>query len=208
MPTTASADFIDHQMAKALTHPERVRIMSEFSGLGRGLMSASTYARRHDLDVSYVAHHFRSLAKWGLIEEVDTKRVRGAIETFYRSRRKLILEGPCWDGLPVEFREGISGRTMNNLLSTVMDAVKAGTFEARPEERALGWDKITLDERGWKRLAVAFRELMDIAAEASEESEARLAETGDDPILAAWGLLLFEYPDQKRKRMSRNQQTD
>ena len=55
MPTTASADFIDHQMAKALSHPERVRIMSEFSGLGRAWMSASIYARRHDLDVSYVA---------------------------------------------------------------------------------------------------------------------------------------------------------
>jgi DNA-binding transcriptional ArsR family regulator len=200
VPTTASADFIDHEMAKALSHPERVRIMSEFSALGRAGLSASSYARRYDMDVSYVAHHFRSLAKWGLIEEVATKRVRGAVETIYRSKRKLIMVGACWEALPLEFREGMSGRTMNNLMNTVMDAVKAGTFEARPEERALGWDKITLDERGWKKLAVAFRQLMDIAAEASEESEARLAETGDDPILAAWGLLLFEYPDQKRKR--------
>lgn len=200
MPTIASADFIDHRMAKALTHPERVRIMAEFSALGRGVMSASDYAHSHDVGISYVSHHFRSLEKWGLIEQVDSKRVRGAIEYFYRAKRKLILEGPEWDALPLEFREGMSGRTMTNLLNTVMDAVKAGTFEARPTERALGWDKMALDERGWKKLAVAFRNLMDVAAEASEESEARLAETGDDPILAAWGLLLFEYPDRKRQR--------
>lgn len=199
MPTTASADFIDHQLAKALTHPERVKIMAEFSGLGRGVMSAIQYSRRHDLDVSYVSHHFRSLEKSELIEEVSTRQVRGAVEHFYRAKRKLILEGHEWEALPSEFREGMSSRTLINLWKAVVEAVEGGTLENRPVERALGWDRITLDEPGWKKLAAAFRQLMDVAAEASEQSEARLAETGGDPISVAWGLLLFELPTEDRE---------
>lgn len=199
MPTTASSDVFDQDMAKAMGHPERVRIMAEFSGLGRGLMSASEYARRHNLDVSYCSHHFRTLEQRGFIEEVETRRVRGAVEYFYRSKRKLIMEGPDWEKLPLPFRESLSGRTLNNLWNMVAEAVESGTFERRPTERAAGWDRLTLDERGWKRLAASFRKLMDEAAEASEESEARLSETGDEGITAGWGLLLFEVPTKGRR---------
>jgi Helix-turn-helix domain len=198
MPTTASSDVFDQQMAKAMGHPERVRIMAEFSGLGRAFMSASEYARRHNLDISYCSHHFRTLERWGFIEEAETRRVRGAVEYFYRSKRKLILEGPDWEQLPLEFRESVSGRTLNNLWNTVAEAVESGTIERRPAERVVGWDRITLDERGWKKLAGSFRKLMDEATKASEESEARLSETGGEGITAGWGLLLFEVPSKGR----------
>jgi hypothetical protein len=36
---------------------------------------------------------------------------------------------------------------------------------------------------------------MDLAAEASEESEERLAKSGEKGIPAAWGLLFFQSPE-------------
>lgn len=85
---------------------------------------------------------------------------------------------------------------MSGLLGAVSRASEAGTFEVRPEERALAFDNIVLDEHGWKKLAVAFRELIDVAVEESKEAEKRLDESGEKGISAGWGLLLFVAPDE------------
>jgi hypothetical protein len=142
-----------------------------------------------------VSHHFRELQKRGFIEEAEQKRVRGAVEYLYRLKRKYIFEGDEWDRLPLPYRLEVSDRTMQNFLEAVSEAVVAGTFEERPSERVLGWDKIRLDEKGWKKVATFFRKGMDVAAEASEESEERLASSGEKPIPAAWGLLFFQSPE-------------
>jgi len=184
-------------MAKALTHPLRVDILGEFSKLGRGLMSASDYAHRHNLNVSFVSHHFRALEKRGLIEEVKQQTVRGAVEYLYRLKRKYIFEGDDWDRLALPVRLGVSGRTLKNLFGAITEAVDAETFEERPTERALAWDKMVLDEEGWQKVAVYFRNGIDVAMEAGEESEERLAKSGEKGMSAAWGLLLFQSPEPK-----------
>lgn len=199
MPTSASRDVIDAKMAKALSHPLRVEIMAEFGDLEGGLMSANQFALRHDENVSYVSHHFRALEKHGLIEEVEQRSVRGATEHFYRPRPNFIFEGRDWERLPLHVRESVSGRSMNNLLNAVAEAAEASTFENRPGERALGWGRLVLDEKGWKRLAASFRELIDVAVEEGAAAKKRLAESGEEPISAAWGLLLFESPSQDKK---------
>lgn len=204
MATSASPDYIDHEEAKGLTHPVRVEILAEFGTLGRGLMSASDFADRHDLPVSMVSHHFRKLEKWGYIEEVDQKKRRGAIEYFYRARKKHIFEGEEWSQLPLGVREGASRRTMSGLLGAVSRASEAGTFEDRPEERALAFDNIVLDEDGWQKLAVAFRELIDVAVEESKEAEKRLDESGEKGISAGWGLLLFVAPNEVAGKGTKN----
>jgi DNA-binding transcriptional ArsR family regulator len=195
VPTSASRDFIDSEMAKALTHPLRVDILGEFSKLGRGLMSASDYAHRHGLNVSYVSHHFRALEKRDLIEEVKQQTVRGAVEYLYRLKRKYIFEGEEWDGLPLPVRLGVSGRTLRNFFGAITEAVDGETFEERPTERALAWDKMVLDDDGWRKVATYFRKGIDVAMEASEESEERLAKSGEKGIPAAWGLLLLQSPE-------------
>jgi DNA-binding transcriptional ArsR family regulator len=182
-------------MAKALTHPMRVDILGEFSKLGKGLMSASDYAHRHDLNVSYVSHHFRALEKRGLIEEVERQTVRGAVEYLYQLKRKYIFEGNEWDRLPLPVRLGVSGRTLKNLFDAIAEAVEGDTFEERPTERAVAWDKIVLDDEGWRKVAAYFRKGIDVAMEANEESEERLAKSGEKGFPAAWGLLLFQSPE-------------
>lgn len=194
MATSASPDYIDHEDAKGLAHPLRVEILAEFGTLGGRLMSASEFARRHDLEVPMVSHHFRALERWGYIEEVEQKKRRGAMEYFYRARRKHIFEGEEWSRIPAGVRERASRRTMSGLLGSISRASEADTFEDRPEERALAFDNVTLDEQGWKKLAAAFRELIDVAVEEGEAAEERIAETGEKAISASWGLLLFVAP--------------
>lgn len=199
MATSASRDFIDAEMAKALTHPERLEILADFSNLAPGgVMSASDYAYRHDLEVGYVSHHFRALEKRNLIEEVKQRKVRGAVEHFYRLKRKYIFEGPEWERLPLPLRLGVSGRTLGNLFGAITEAVEGETFEKRPSERVLGWDKMIVDEEGWKKVATFLREAMDVAAEASEESKERLAESGEIGIPVTWCLLFFESPEPEK----------
>lgn len=71
-------------VARREVHPARVAILQELAGAD-GPMSPKQLAEvlpRQTL--GRVSYHVRELAKTGLLELVDTKPRRGAVEHFYR----------------------------------------------------------------------------------------------------------------------------
>ncbi|HTR75137.1 MAG TPA: hypothetical protein VMH33_07740 [Solirubrobacterales bacterium] len=65
-------------------HPTQVAVMEAFDWIGKPF-SPVQFAEMGDplMQVNRVAYHMRALAAIGLIEVVNTRRVRGAIETIY-----------------------------------------------------------------------------------------------------------------------------
>ncbi|MFL5898376.1 MAG: hypothetical protein ACJ76D_07925 [Solirubrobacterales bacterium] len=86
-----------------------------------------------------------------------------------------------------------SGQTLTHLLEAIAKAILAETFDER-DDRALAWDKATLDMKGWLKIAKIHRKAIYDTMKVAEESEARLEKSGDEGIWASWAFLFFKSP--------------
>ncbi|MGN6257434.1 MAG: hypothetical protein ACTHN3_06755 [Solirubrobacterales bacterium] len=186
----SNSDYVDRNMAKALAHPIRVLILAEAN---KGKISPSRLSRRHDLVVSNVSYHFRKLEELGCLEVVEEKKVRGAVEHFYKAIRRALFDGKPWDNLPQSVKEEWSGDTFGNVLKRVSDAMAMGTFDAR-NERFLVWNKQLLDEQGWKEIADIYRKAAHKTAAAEKRARKRVEESGEEGIPSTWAFLFFQSP--------------
>jgi DNA-binding transcriptional ArsR family regulator len=191
-------DYIDDELARAIGHPTRAQILAEAN---ERVMSPSQFAKRHELDVSQVAYHFRQLEKYECLEIVAEVPVRGSTEHFYKATRRTLFDGKAWDNLPETIKNKISGRTVTDLLEAISEAMLEETFDER-DDRALAWDKVLLDERGWTEIESAFREAIFKTLKAASDAELRLADSGEQGVLASWAFLFFKSPFKEPDRES------
>jgi DNA-binding transcriptional ArsR family regulator len=80
-------EYVDGDVAKAMAHPARVQILA---ALNKRVMSATMYSKEFDEKLQNVSYHFRVLAEYGLIEEVDSRQVRGATEHLRRDQARPV----------------------------------------------------------------------------------------------------------------------
>jgi DNA-binding transcriptional ArsR family regulator len=72
-------------LARANTHPLRVSILEVLNLDGGRILSPKDLSRELQSPLSTVNYHVTELRKCGLLEVVDERQVRGAIEHFYRA---------------------------------------------------------------------------------------------------------------------------
>ncbi|HEY5942238.1 MAG TPA: helix-turn-helix domain-containing protein [Solirubrobacterales bacterium] len=183
-------DYIDDELARAVGHPTRAQILAEAN---ERVMSPSQFAKRHDLDVSRVSYHFRQLEKFECLEIVAEIPVRGSTEHFYKATRRALFDGQSWDNLPETIKNKISGRTVTDLLGAIAEAMLEETFD-ECDDRALAWDKVLLDKEGWSEIEVIFREAIFKTLKAASEADLRLAQSGEQGMLASWAFMFFKSP--------------
>ena len=75
----------DQRLLKALAHPLRAKALPLFA---EGTLSPVQAAKQLDVDVSHLAYHIRVLRELDLIELVETRQRRGALEHFYRATNR------------------------------------------------------------------------------------------------------------------------
>jgi hypothetical protein len=183
-------NYVDDKLARAVAHPTRAQILTEAN---ERVMSPAKFARRHDLDVSQVAYHFKQLVKFECLELVAEVPVRGATEHFYKATRRALFDGKSWDRLPETIKNKISGRTVSDLLGAISEAMLEETFDEH-DDRALAWDKVLLDKQGWEEIKTLFRETIFKTLEAAADAEERVKESGEESMLASWAFLFFKSP--------------
>lgn len=197
-------DYVDEELAKAIGHPVRALILAEANDR---VMSPSQFARRHDFDLSGVSYHFRELEKYGCLEEVATVPVRGANQHFFKATRGALFDGKAWDQLPETVRNRWSGKTVTHLLEAITDAMQRETFDER-KDRALAWNKETLDEQGWQEIANIFRDATYKTMKEAEAAKRRVDAGETEPIQASWAFLFFQSPfDEPHSRSDENGST-
>jgi DNA-binding transcriptional ArsR family regulator len=72
-------------LARANTHPLRVSILEVLGLDGGRTLSPKDLSLELQAPLSTVNYHVTELAKAGLLELVDQRQVRGAVEHFYRA---------------------------------------------------------------------------------------------------------------------------
>ncbi len=187
-------DYVDQEMARALAHPMRIQILAE---LNKRTESPSEFSKRHNEKLQNVSYHFRALHKFGCIEEVESRPVRGALEHFYRATKRVLFEGKAWDDLPQSIKVQASGRAVSDFLEAISIAMLGETFDSS-DERVAVWLQRRLDQQGWADAVAAHWVLIHRMEDIFKEAAVRLAEAGEPEggMLGTYGLFLFESPPQ------------
>jgi DNA-binding transcriptional ArsR family regulator len=180
---------LDPNLAKALSHPLRQRILEQLSAGGEA--SPSQLARYLEEPVANVAYHVRILLKLDCVELVRTRQRRGALEHYYRAIAHPWLDADQWARLPASFRRQTLARSLRDIVSDASAAGLAGGFD--PPDARVKRVNVVLDEQGWQDVAVLLEQMLTSIQRIHTDSAIRAAE-GDPSrvaIDAELALLLF-----------------
>lgn len=190
--TRTSPEGITQQLAKALAHPLRVRILTS---LHKGISSPNQLAQELGEPLGNVSYHVKTLLEYDCVELVKTEPRRGAVEHFYRATERAFFSDAEWAKIPASARKGISGVTLQSIGQDATEALIAGTVNARTDTH-LTHTPLLIDEQGWGELTGLLAETQSRAVEIQQESAGRLAEAKTEPISTKLAILHFESPQK------------
>lgn len=190
-----SPEGITQQLAKALAHPLRVRILSS---LHKGISSPNQLAQELGEPLGNVSYHVKTLLEYDCVELVKTEPRRGAVEHFYRATDRAFLSDADWAKIPASARKGISGSILESIGQSATDAMAEGTIESRKDSH-LSDTPLLLDEQGWKDLNKVLSNAVKQASEIQKEAAKRI-EDDSDGIATKLAIMHFEVPAQAKKK--------
>jgi DNA-binding transcriptional ArsR family regulator len=191
--TRTSPEGITQQLAKALAHPLRVRILSS---LHKGVSSPNQLSQELGEPLGNVSYHVKTLLEFDCVELVKTEPRRGAVEHFYRATERAFFSDSDWERIPASARKGISGTILEAIGQDSTEALMAGTIDARKDAH-LSRTPLVLDEKGWTELNSVLEQALNRAIEIQGEAAGRLAEEKAEPIDTKLAILHFESPAAK-----------
>ena len=186
---------VDETLVKVIAHPLRVQALSV---LTERPASPKELSAELGAPVGNISYHVRELEQVGLIELVDEKKRRGAVEHFYRAIARPLLSAEEWERLSLDDRQGFSTWVIQLLLVDASRALAAGTFDARGD-RHLSRTPLLVDEQGWHELVAIKASALEDVLEVQAASAARLsAADGEEGIPTVAAMTLFEMPPKRR----------
>ncbi len=188
--TRTSPESITQQLAKALAHPLRVRILSS---LHKGISSPNQLSQELNEPLGNVSYHVKTLLEYDCVELVKTEPRRGAVEHFYRATERAFFSASDWEKIPAAARKGISGVILEKIGHDATEALMAGSIDARSDSH-VSQTPLIIDTRGWTEITALLADTLNRAIEIQEESATRLSEEKTDPIDTMLGILHFESP--------------
>jgi DNA-binding transcriptional ArsR family regulator len=191
--TRTSPEGITQQLAKALAHPLRVRILTS---LHKGVSSPNQLAQELDEPLGNVSYHVKTLLEFDCVELVKTEPRRGAVEHFYRATERAFFSDSDWEKIPASARRGITGSVLESIGQDATESLMAGTIDARNDSH-LSRTPLVLDEKGWTELNSVLEDALNRAIEIQGEAASRLAKEKSDPIETKLSILHFESPPAK-----------
>jgi DNA-binding transcriptional ArsR family regulator len=193
--TRTSPEGITQQLAKALAHPLRVRILTS---LHKGISSPNQLSQELGEPLGNVSYHVKTLLEYDCVELVKTEPRRGAVEHFYRATERAFFSDSDWAKIPASARKGISGVILETIGTDATEALVAGTIDARTDSH-VSHTPLVVDEEGWKEINALLAETLDRAIEIQEQAANRIAD-GSDSLSTKLGILYFESPEAKKTK--------
>src|SRR6201996_6060183 len=109
MPPAKTAPSMEMTLASIVAHPTRARA---FTILTERTASPVEIAQEIGKDVGHVGYHVRKLQQLNLIELVDERPVRGAVEHFYRAIERPVIREEAFAGQTLAEREVFTRHTL------------------------------------------------------------------------------------------------
>jgi DNA-binding transcriptional ArsR family regulator len=189
-PAKAAPASMETTLAAIVAHPTRVRC---FMILAERTASPVEIAQEIGKDVGHVGYHVRKLQELNLIELVDERPVRGAVEHFYRAIERPILHEEEFAEQSIEEREVFTRYILQRHVSDVARAMDEHTFDARPNRWILRMPMV-VDEAGFEELAALHAEIYERTLQIQARSDGRRSGTDDEGIPTMSTTMFFETP--------------
>jgi DNA-binding transcriptional ArsR family regulator len=168
-------------------HPLRAKI---WTVLAEEVASPTELSRRFSEEVSDVSYHVKVLRENDVIELVDKRQVRGAVEHFYRATHRPLSNEADTASRSLENRNGFADHVLRTFFADAVLSLGDGVFGERPDH-CVARVPLLADEEGWRDLALVYDELIHRTLEVQAESAERLA-PGDPGIKVTAFAALFE----------------
>jgi DNA-binding transcriptional ArsR family regulator len=194
--TRTSPEGITQQLAKALAHPLRVRILTS---LHKGVSSPNQLSQELDEPLGNVSYHVKTLLEYDCVELVKTEPRRGAVEHFYRATERAFFSASDWQKIPASARKGISGSILETVGQDATEALLAGSIDARSDSH-ISRTPLALDDKGWSDVTELLADTVNKALEIQEEAATRMSDEKSDGISTKLAILHFESPEPKSSK--------
>jgi len=184
---TPVKDISDPRWVRAISHPLRIRILAM---LEDDAASPKVLAGQLEQPLGTIAYHVRTLVSLGLLELVETRPRRGAMEHYYRARQHPRFTDSAWDGLDIVAKQRVLGSVLSEAHEQAMRAAAGGGFDA--SDAHFTRTPLQLDAEGWTKLGQASKRWLKEASEIESESRDRIERADSEPIDVGLVILLFE----------------
>jgi DNA-binding transcriptional ArsR family regulator len=185
-------DITDPDLAKALAHPLRTRILAALEGR---TASPSELAIELDASLGVVSYHVRRLEALGFVKLVKREPRRGAVEHYYSATGRPRITNAAWGKLPTIVKDASVNAAVEQIGAYVSAGAAEGGFNAA--DAHITRSPVTVDSRGWHALARELDNLVDRIGRIEAASKQRLARaTGGDEQEATVVLMLFQSPGE------------
>lgn len=193
-PAKTATPSMETTLAAIVAHPTRARC---FVILAERTASPVEIAQEIGKDVGHVGYHVRKLQELKLIELVDERPVRGAVEHFYRAVARPIVDESEVAKQTIEEREPFTRYTLQLHIADVARAMDEHTFDARAD-RWLLRTPMLVDEEGFAELAALHAEIYERTLDIQARSDERRAGTKDEGISTMSTTMFFEMPARQK----------
>jgi hypothetical protein len=194
MPPAKTAATMETTLAAIVAHPTRARA---FTILTERTASPVEIAQEIGKDVGHVGYHVRKLQQLNLIELVDERPVRGAVEHFYRAIERPVVREEAFAEQTLDEREVFTRHTLQFHVADIARAMDQHTFDARPN-RALIRTPMLVDEEGFQELADLHVEMYERTLDVQAKSDERRTGSGEEGIPTVSATMFFETPESSR----------
>lgn len=185
--------LLDKRLITALNHPTRAYALNV---LTQRPASATELAQEIGEEPTLVAYHFDQLVKLGCIEEVTTRKRRGATERFYRATVRHYFDADAWATVPDKDRLRITMDVLRLVSSDLDESLKAGTVDA--PDRHLSRTPMKLDEAGWTEILALLEATLEELLTIRDRAAKRMLKSGEKPRVAKVSIVHLETPKEKR----------
>lgn len=192
-PAKTTTPRMETTLAAIVAHPTRARA---FTILNDRTASPVEIAQEIGKDVGHVGYHVRKLLQLDLIELVDERPVRGAVEHFYRAVERAMVTEEEFAALSIPEREGFNRYGMQLLVADVARSMDQEVFAARTNHIIVRTPMV-VDEEGFQEMSELHTEMMDRTLEVQARSAERMAGSGKDGISTISASLFFEVPEKR-----------
>lgn len=189
-PVKTDTASMETTLAAIVAHPTRARC---FVILAERTASPVEIAQQIGKDVGHVGYHVRKLQQLNLIELVDERPVRGAVEHFYRAIERPVVTEEEFAEQSVEEREVFTRYILQLLVADVARAMDEHTFDGRVN-RVITRTPVLVDEEGFQELTDLHTEVLDRTMEIQARSAGRLTGSDEEGISTVSSSMFFETP--------------
>jgi DNA-binding transcriptional ArsR family regulator len=143
--------------------------------------------------VPTVSHHVKKLERLGLIELLEEKEIRGAVQHIYRAIMRPIVSEKEWKQLGIEERQRYSIWIVQLILVDAARSFEANLFDARTNNH-LSRTPLLVDEEGLEEVAAIQARALNEIIEVEAHSATRRIESEEAGIHLIAAMMCFELP--------------